>query len=818
MRISAILLPATVVITAATACVSLAGADETDENTELTAERYQEVVADLDKFASGMSRIRAEIDRSQFDAVAVADDRDYDAAQLIEFVEREIAFEAYPGLLRGPRGTLMSRAGNALDQSVLLASLLKDAGYDARIARGVLSPEQAAELVGQMTVRKNNASPFRDSDAIRQIFIDVMSSLGVSKWRPSSPSTPPEPGLPLRDTAEFSDSAHTFEMLRERLSANGAYRFSSTMDEKIAEEARDYFWVEYKDSPSTPWKAVHVAFKGSNEARGIDQLAASEYFADEIPADLQHRVRFRAYIDQKLGDKVVEHVLIDAYERPAANVAGVPVELSIFPMDLFAEQEFTHESLEAAINTSSVYVAALSDGSLVETAYFDVNGNKVDPLGAGNPAAGVLGTVGDRFGQAAGALAGKADRDEFVRLQRIRVQYELIAPGGQVTRTERVLYDRDEALTDPRRTPRSRIAQRLSFMALTGEVSPAFFFKAHLDRIVSAIPLMKLALRPASQRKSAAESLRELNEVNSTWIGHLQLFSMFDLGAQLFASNGLSYRSGTNLISHQQDFEFDKMAEIVDIVSNERRSFIIEDDGPRFSKQLMMQIGIWETRMEGLLTAGASNETFNTFRVIEDAESKGVEIAVVEPGNDGALSDLAMSPMASLYAGNDLGSGNFLVVPSETTLDSGRTGWWRINQETGQTLGMGDDGRGVEITEAMISRVVVRTAISGILCIGAMNYVGATWDRTALTCAGAALAVGIGAGVGAWGEGVLSTTSWTEATFENWQALEWGPGLTKIGAETLGPPAGADLAATMGPVLGWTAAAWALFFGVVGGG
>lgn len=814
MRIHKILLPVTLVLTAVAVCVTLAGAVEADENTELTAERYQEVVAALDRFASGMGQIRAEIDRSQFDAVAVVSGRDYDAAQLIEFVKREIAFEAYPGLLRGARGTLMSRAGNSLDQSVLLAGLLKDAGYDARIARGVLSREQAAELVGQMTVRENRVSPFRDTEVIQEIFVDVASSLGVPEAPPSSASKLPERGLPLRDTVEFADSERTFEMLRERLAANGTYRFSSTMDEKIAEEARDYFWVEYRDGPAASWESAHIAFQDRDNRQDLDRLPASEFFADEIPADLQHRVRFRAYVDQKLGEDIVEHVLVDAYERPAANVAGVPVELSIFPMDLFAEENISHESWEAAISTSSVYVAALSDGSLVATAYFDVNGNTVDPLGATNPVAGVLGTVGDRFGQAAGAVAGETNPDEFVRLQSIRVQYELIAPGGRVTVAERVLYHRDEALANPGRTPSSQIAQRLSFMALTGEVSPAFFFETHLDRIVSTVPLMKLALRPASQRKSDAESLRELNEVKSSWIGHLQLFSVFDLGAQLFASNGLSYRSGTNLISHQQDFRFDRITEIVDVVSNERRSFIVESDGPRFSKQLMMQIGIWETRMEGLLTAGAPNETFNTFSVIEDAQSKGVKIAVVEPGNDAALARLAMSSVASLYAGADLRNGNFLVVANETTLDSGRTGWWRINQETGQTLGIGDDGRGVEITEQMVSRVVIRAAISGILCVGAMNYIGASWDRTALVCAGVALGVGIGAGAGAWGTQALRSTSWKAATLKNYMALPVVGGRT-IGAETLGPPAAAGLAEAMGPVLGYTAAIWALFFGVV---
>lgn len=811
MKISQILPSLAIALSTAAVGIPLAAAAEADEREELTVDRYQEVVADLDKFASGMLGIRAEINRSQFEAAAVLNGRDYDAGQLIEFVKNEIEFEAYPGLLRGPRGTLMSRAGNALDQSMLLAGLLKDAGYDARIVRGTLSPKQASELVGQMAVSTNTSSPFRDDDVARKMLAELMSSLGVPKWKPNTPSVQSAPSVPLRDTAEFLSSERTFEMLRERLAKNGAYRFSSTMDEKITEEARDYFWVEYRDGAAKPWEPVHVAFGGGNEAHALERLTAIEFFTDEIPAGLQHRVRFRAFVDQKLGNKVVEHVLVNAYERPAANIAAVPVELSILPMGLFAEDEITHESWESAISGSSVFVAALSDGSLVETAYFDVNGNTVDPMAAANPAAAVLGTVGDRFGKAAGAVAGESNPDDFVRLQRIRIRYELIAPGGQVTSSERVLYERDEAQADPRR----QIPQQLSFMALTSEVSPALLFATHLDRAVSTVPLMKLALRPASLRKSDAETLRELGEVDSTWIGYLQLYSVFDIGAQLFDKNGLSYRSGTNLIAHQQNFEFNKLTQIVDVVSNERRSFIVGDDGPRFSKQLMMQIGIWETRMEGLLTAGTADVSFNTFKVFEDAESKDVGIVVLAPGNEPALADLDLSSLASLHAKADLAGGNFLVVPNKTTLPSGRTGWWRVNSETGQTLGMGDDGRGVELVEEMVSRMAIRGSVAGILCVGLMNYVGAAPDRIALTCVSVAVAVGIGEGAAAWGGHVLRTTSWRAATLENYMALPWGPGATRIGAETLGPPAAASLAEVMGPVMGYTAAIWALFLGLV---
>ena len=61
-----------------------------------------------------------------------------DAETIIDWVRQNISFQQYPGMLRGAYGTLITRPGNALDQAMLLARLLGDAGYEIRIARGKL--------------------------------------------------------------------------------------------------------------------------------------------------------------------------------------------------------------------------------------------------------------------------------------------------------------------------------------------------------------------------------------------------------------------------------------------------------------------------------------------------------------------------------------------------------------------------------------------------------------------------------------------------------------------------------------------------------
>lgn len=68
-----------------------------------------------------------------------------------------VACQPYAGVLRGPEGTLAARAGNALDQALLLARLLVDAGYGAEVALTTLPEDAARDVLA--TLRPAGAPP-----------------------------------------------------------------------------------------------------------------------------------------------------------------------------------------------------------------------------------------------------------------------------------------------------------------------------------------------------------------------------------------------------------------------------------------------------------------------------------------------------------------------------------------------------------------------------------------------------------------------------------------------------------------------------------
>lgn len=238
-------------------------------------------------YRRALARLRSGIDFSQLDPGALQRKLGTDPRELARFVQEEVRFEAYSGCMRGPTGTLLAGAGNALDRAWLLATLLQAAGRRVRFAMGTLSSPQAEELV-------------------RSGFAPRQSPSGLS---------------PLLDAIVERSASH-FLLLGDALYAAGfrAPSKGSREWEEAVRTAREHAWVQVEEQGQ--WVDVDPS-----PAAGYGRsLVLAQQVVESLPERCAYTVEFRVEVEAlRQGRRVRKTVL--TFGSTAAALAGLPVGL-----------------------------------------------------------------------------------------------------------------------------------------------------------------------------------------------------------------------------------------------------------------------------------------------------------------------------------------------------------------------------------------------------------------------------------------------------------------------------------------------------------
>ena len=112
-----------------------------------TLSGFKERLGDIEKNTSAVKDVRVDESSLTLKSVQKALKGKLDPQSLFFYVRDNIGFEPYEGHLRDTRSVLMTRAGNSLDQSLFLKSLLDKMGHKSRIAYGDLDPLSLERLM-----------------------------------------------------------------------------------------------------------------------------------------------------------------------------------------------------------------------------------------------------------------------------------------------------------------------------------------------------------------------------------------------------------------------------------------------------------------------------------------------------------------------------------------------------------------------------------------------------------------------------------------------------------------------------------------------
>lgn len=679
-----------------------------------TSDDIDQRITELRRKAEGL---RGEIRRERFDPDARVDSEQYDLDELIEFVRDEVVFQPYAGTLRGAAGTLRAGAGSSLDQALLLAQMVRSAGFDARIVRGELDEDTARRLL-DTSANAPASGPLEYMDeAIRK-------HLGASGPEDTA-------SQPLSESSFYVDTQRHAGLLLRALDEAGIALQPSDATERLLETTRTYFWVETRDGPSDPWRQAHPAF---GDAEPPATLQALETLTDTVPDDYHHRFTLSAWIEQWLGGKIERHRVMKPWSAPVANLNNVPIRFQNVPNGITRENS---GNLDQVLAATSVLMPFFGDAAASGGMAFDLQGRAIDPMAqGGSPAAGIIKTVGDKMVDATGGLADREDGKPAMALHSMYLEFTFHRPdGSSETRRRYVLPPRDHYEESDSEVLRQLITGH-TYMVATGGQPRDYIVDQFIEGTIGDIDWLKYVVQAQETPDDPPELPDHLLSAFPT------LYQQWSMERLPVADDVVRFRAQPALVGIRDGFRDARTAfSEVDVVWNAVEALQRNQDGWSTAPRTALTAGVWDTVLEALPLSNASSAqstSASTPLVFDMADEEGIGLVVLRPDQpaETALAALSLDTQEARFVRRDLEAGYTIVIPEQTPDRALMAGWWRVRAENGETLGMLGDGYGATATEYIVVLTVVALGLATAMRASTEYYDCDEGDmKTKLCCA-----------------------------------------------------------------------------------
>lgn len=640
---------------------------------------YAAMSAQLDQLNAKLTRLRADIDQSRFDPDSLVDKLDYDADALVGFVRDQVAFQPYDGVLRGVAGTLRARAGNSIDQALLLGYLLKSAGYDVRVVRGTLGVDDALHMLRGLA-----GTPAPES-------LDYLVP-SLSREFPQAAASPEKPVDPAKTRA--ADLTRVIQkQLLARLKDAGISLADSDVQARLLEPLQAYFWVQYRDGPSKPWQDAHPAFGQADPPASVQ---VQEAFTEAIPEQFQQTLTVAAFIEQYQAGKIVPHALMKPWTRPVANLGGVPLRYRNFPSGLSASDA---GDLDKVVAGTQILIPLFNGGQPPGAMAFDLKGRVIDPMVVGSGTAGIFKTMADALDSAASQLTGPDGGQPLQALRSMWLEFTFRTPSGSSQTYRRyVLTPRSDHSGDPAALVLPLLADHV-YMVNTGSEPLDFLADRYLQAGIDNHEWLQAMLQKF--RDPAAEVKFPKQDMPA---GFAPLAQYWFMDSHPLGDSGIiRFRASPSLIGLRQGFRDTHTAfAAVDVVTHGVEHLRRTDAGIEQLPRTTLARGIWDTVVEsipGRTMVAQPLPVTGTAKVLGMAQQQGIEIRVLQPGDLSGLATLQFDPAVKGFIQADLERGLAVVAPVKVPEGADQAAWWSIDPVSGETLGMTGDSHGQEMVE-----------------------------------------------------------------------------------------------------------------------
>jgi len=596
-----------------------------------------------------------------------------DPEKIFQFVRDHIAYEVYTGCLRGPRGTLLAMAGNSVDRSALLASLLEKSGHKVRFARGTLPEAQAKELV---------------------------TSMWAKRPRPEAPKPEEKPAALVKALETLENGVQRdYTLIRHHLQKlkNLPNPTPGRSLEDLGKEAQDHFWVQWhKDNL---WIDLDPSFADAKPAQTFTKLdKALNSLPDEIFHWVELLIRLEEYPVYLKGDQATKPQtrVILSYKTKTMNLSGVDLVLTHQPENWNGPAQELKSALASAITNTGRIKPVLVIAQ--------------DKTQAGVPFRPNLST-GKGIGGIGGLLGGEGARKPISIATAESLHFDFIYPGGRKETVIRELYDltgparraANESLTSEQVRTRTADKEGLD-VALNGAYD-LFFTTGRID----AAHFAGVVAEKKPDAKEPVDLRSVLRRVNLSFTAASDL--LFQRWRQPGRFTVLFYPDSSRLsiVEHLATAKSGRIT--LDLRRDHVRIVAVGTQAADLFRARVFR-GVVEGTLERVLLEYLTAEVaakeptwrfpFSTSSFFDQVQSKATATLLLPLDQENFNGKVPPEALARVRA--DLSAGHLVVAPEEAMLQDGvpRYAWWRIDPLTGETIALTDEGLHSSTTTELI--------------------------------------------------------------------------------------------------------------------
>ena len=589
---------------------------------------------------------------------------------IFDFVARDIRYEPYSGVLRGPDDTLAGRAGNSADQALLLARLLEAAGVEHRFAFGPIDPAVSEALLASAGV---------DRETAREAVLRGMSG-----------RLPGDTEVPLATDAGDDDGVEqwvtdqvtgTAELIATEMWAAGidlAAGFSEVPDTEVDQ----HVWVQARVDGE--WVDLDPSLSSSEMGQSL--ATAAETTAD-VPEELHHIVEL-AVVGEHLADGALVAEDLLTVSGMAWEFAGQPIVIGNADE---AALPVVAGRFEAVLDVAT-YRPLISVG---ESAYV----GRPFTLGAGSE--GSMGGLGGGFFDP-GAAAPEAT-GQWVELR-------MTAPGQEPVTVRREVFDR---VGPGGRTAGDIDLADLASLTLVDGGDPSAPLIADLEQVsflvlATSAPAFEGPVRELDADVAEALSIVPLAHHEATEIASHDVLARTGLRPFVDAPNVTALTSSLTV----DDAGTPSIATAIDIWHRSRGVLPVAGleapDDPAIYPGVLAHVT--ERLLAGEARPEAGRQFFSVGALFDAAAAQGIGLEVLDSAD--AVGALPYPESARLLLERSLAEGWRAIVPERpvSIADGERVGWWLVDPETGRVADEADDGRGISATYSELAIAAVGAA------------------------------------------------------------------------------------------------------------